>query len=140
VFLRFYYSADFEYYHPIIEAYFDISLCKLMAAIGSLSVVMRLDTNEIRRVKNLRESLKKQMDNRMTCVSQIFNTDIIRPGMKMHKVATAIRKEFIERKQRGLLDNDIKPPSISSIKEYIKQDRVLMAHFKKEGKFWIIKT
>jgi hypothetical protein len=109
VFLRFYYSADFEYYHPIIEAYFDISLCKLMAAIGSLTVVMRLDTNEIIRVKNLRESLKKQMYNRMTCVSQIFNTDIIRPGMKMHKVATVIRKAFIERKERGLLNNDIKP-------------------------------
>ncbi|MCK9375435.1 MAG: hypothetical protein M0P73_04715 [Syntrophobacterales bacterium] len=140
VFLRFYYSADFEYYHPVIEAYFDVSLCKLMAVIGSLSVIMKLDVNEIKRVKKLRESLKKQMDDRMTCVSQIFNTDIVRPGMKMHTVAIAIRKEFIERQKRGIINNVVKPPSVSSIKEYIKQDDILMTHFRKEGKFWIIKT
>ena len=138
--LKFYYSSDFEYYHPIIEAYFDISLCKLMAAIGSLSVILRLDANEIRRVKNLRKSLKKQMDDRMTHASQIFYTDIIRPGMKMHTVAIAISKEFILRQKRGIINNDIKPPSVSSIKEYIKRDDVLMTHFRKEGKYWIIKT
>ncbi len=140
VLLRFYYSSDFEYYHPIVEAYFDVSLCKIMAATGSLSVILRLDAKEIRRIKNMRESLKKQTDGKTTLVSEIFNTDIIRPGMKMHSVAIAIRKEFIGRQKREIINNDIKPPSVSSIKEYIKQDDALMRHFTKEGKFWIIKT
>ena len=140
ILLKLYYSSDFTYYHPIIEAYFDISLCKLMAVIGSLSVIFKFDAKEISRIKRLRKGVNKRKDDKVTHVSQIFYTDIIKSGMKMDPVATAIRNEFIERQKQKIINGDIKPPSVSSIKEYICQDDDLMRHFKKEGKFWIIKT
>lgn len=138
--LQLYYFSDFDYYHQVMELYLDLSLCKILRAIGSLSVIRRLDGNELARVKNLRNGVRKKVEEKSTPVSEIFFTDVIKDGMKMNAVANVIREDFIERQKRNKIDDKITPPSLAAIKDYLKKDKDIMKYFKKKGKFWIVET
>jgi len=96
--LKQYYSSHFDNFHPMDEFYFDVSLCKILREIGSFSVIGRLNGNELARIKNIRKALKKRVGKKSTPVSEIFYTDIVKKGMKMHAVAKLIQDEFIKRK------------------------------------------
>jgi len=96
--LKQYYSSHFDNFHPMEEFYFDVSLCKILREIGSFSVIGRLNGNELARIKNIRKALKKRVGKKSTPVSEIFYTDIVKKGMKMHAVAKLIQDEFIKRK------------------------------------------
>ena len=133
-----YYSSDFDYFHPMNEYYFDVSLCKILRIIGSLSIIGRLNGNELTRIKNIRKALRKKAGEKSTPVSEIFYTDIISKGMEMHAVAIAIKAEFIKRQNLNEIDDKIKTPSIGMIKEYLMEDEKIMKCFKKKGRFWIV--
>lgn len=93
---------------------------------------------KLARVKNIRKALRKKVAKKSTYVSEIFFTDKIKKGMKMHAVGIAISEEFIARQKGKEIDDKIKPSSIGMIKEYLKADEEIMKYFKKEGKFWIV--
>lgn len=136
--LQHYYSSDFHYFNPMLEFNLDISLCKLLRVVGSISVIERLNGNELARIKSIKEALRKKVGEKSTPVSEIFYTDIIKKGMKMYAVTKAIRGQFIERQKRDEIDDKLKAPSLAMIKEYLMGDEEIMKYFKRKGRFWIV--
>jgi hypothetical protein len=134
--LQQYYCSD--NFHHLFEYYFDVSLCKILRTIGSLSVILRLNGNELARIKSIKEGVRKKVDKKRTHVIEIFYTDIITKGMKMHAVAIAISEEFIKRQKRKEIDEKLKPPRLTMIKDYLREDEKIMKCFKQKGKFWIV--
>lgn len=155
-----YYTSDFDYYNPIAELRFDISLCKILRVIGSLSVISSLNGKDLARIKKMAKTKSDEVELKKTYVKLIYHGEKIKETMNLHTVATIIRDEFIKKQEEGTIPeyfptpkkntgksrrsskkNDKKsfhPPKITMIKEYLFEDEKIRKDFKKKGKFWII--
>jgi hypothetical protein len=136
--LRQYYGSDYDYFHPMMEFYIDVALCKILRTIGSLTVIGRINGSELARIKSINRALTKKVKEKSTPIIEIFFSDFIKTGMKMYAVTKLIREEFIKRQKRKEIDVKLKPPSLAMIKEYLMADEKIRKCFKKKGRFWIV--
>jgi len=150
-------------YFPSIEMRLDLSLCKLMKAIGELSVIAGANGAELARVKKSTSALKSRVEEKKTYVYEIYyRSNEINEGMNLHTVATIIRDEFIKKQEEGTIPKYLphpnrimgknmypckktikkpfRPPKITMIKEYLFENEKIRKDFKKKGRSWIIGT
>jgi len=94
----------------------DLSTAKLRTDITAISLQLKVAGKEIFRIKRGQTRLKKTKADKMQPVLEAYYR-IDKNGMKPHRIATTI-KEYLESIQKN-------PPSIDTIKRYLKEEKLI---------------
>lgn len=122
--LWFYYDNNYNNPPTVLDMKLDIALIKVIGGAkkiyGSLIQKRERESKRLERAK-IEQGAKK--DERKNIVYELFyRSQQIKKGMRLNTVAKIIREEFIACQTAGIIPKSIKPPSIDSIKTYLKED------------------
>lgn len=127
------YRSSLPYPPTIKDLFFDLSFTKLIADVHrEIAVKITQAERDLTRTKKIAASKGKSRDEAKTPVYEAFYKLNFNKGTKLNRVVTDIFHEL------GKIL--ISPPSVLTIRRYLKDDPEIMRLFKKDGRFMIYQT
>jgi hypothetical protein len=135
--LWFYFVNNFNYPHTLLYMKLNLSFIKVIGEANfyyaSLIEQKMRDTIQQResfRLNRARVEQSAKKEEKKTYTYELFyRSNMIKKGIKLHTAAKIIRNEFLIKQDSGVIPKDVKPPSVDTIKIYLKENDDILKIF-----------